>query len=93
MQAEFLRRLLEDHTGRFDRHGRKRVWLSPRRLERIRARQSRDADLIFRFLVVRLQVGIGDGPVRETGAGDCAEATALDEVALVEPPVISREMD
>src|SRR5262249_53687029 len=40
--------------------------------------------------VIRLEIGVGDRPVRDAGAGNCPEQAALDEVDLAEAPEVCR---
>src|SRR5690606_14305214 len=82
---------LEQHAGRL--HGQRRHRVGPRAGRVERAGRAGDADLPVDLRVVRLQLRVGDGPVGEAGALDRAEPAALDEVDLVEAPVVRREVD
>ena len=86
MIAEFSRALLEEHSARLDWHRRQRVRLRSRRIERTRSGLAGDAQVPLGLGVVRLEVGIGDGPIRESGSGDCAFLARLDEIDLVKAP-------
>ena len=56
-------------------------------------RQARDAQIIFGFRVVRLQVRIRDRPICQRRARHFAVKAALVEIALVKPPVIRSEVN
>src|SRR5712664_39887 len=77
MPAELARGTLENYAGGF--HGKRRhgVGLRARRIEGAGAGEAGDADFPFYFGVVRLEIGVGDGPVAEVGAGNGADFAAL----------------
>ena len=86
MQAQAQGRGLQDGLlarRRKRRHGQR---LAPRRFERVRPVVARNADFPLRLLVVRLQIGVGDGPVFERAAGHRAVGRAQVEIALHKPP-------
>ena len=90
MQPQLARAALEEHAGRLHRQRRHRIRLRARRIERAGAGETRHADLPLDLGVVRLEIGVGDRPVGEAGAGDRAEHAALDEVDLVKAPEVRR---
>ena len=93
MPAERLGGPLGEHADRLDRQGRQRIGPAPRRIEGIGAGQATDAHLPFDPGVVGLEVGVGDRPVVEAGSGDRPLEAPLDEVHLVETPVVAGEVD
>ena len=90
MQAQLARAAFEEHAGRLHRQRRHRIGLGARRIEGAGAGEARHADLPLDLGVVGLEIGVGDRPVSEAGAGNRAEHAALDEVDLVEAPVVGR---
>jgi hypothetical protein len=66
------------------------VRLGARRVERTRAGEARHADLPLDLGVIRLEVGVGDRPVGEAGAGNRAKDAALVEIDLVKAPEVGR---
>ena len=87
-----LRALLEEHAARLHRHRRQRIRLGARRIERTNARHARDSEVPLGLRVVRLQVGVGDGPIGKAGARNGAFLAGLDEVDFVEAPVVRGEV-
>src|SRR6478736_6480913 len=79
VQAELARAALEEDARRLHRQWRHRIRLGARRIEGTRAGEARHTDLPFDLGVVRLEIGVGDRPVSEAGAGNRAEHAALDE--------------
>src|SRR5437899_3767389 len=92
MPAELARGALENHTGRLHRQWRHGIGLRTRRIERAGAGQARDTDFPFDFRVVRLEVRVGDRPIREAGAGNRANLASLNEIDFVEAPEIRGEV-
>src|SRR4029077_5704163 len=92
MPAELAGGALENDAGTF--HGQRGhgIGLGARRIERAGASQAGDADFPFDLCVIRLEIGVGDGPVAEVGTGDGTNFTALDEVDFMEAPEIGGEM-
>ena len=88
MQAQLARAAFEKHARRLHRQRRHRIGLRARRIEGARAGEARHADLPFDLGVIRLEIGVGDRPVSEAGAGNRAEHAALDEVNLVKAPEV-----
>src|SRR5580704_12320021 len=92
MPAEFARGAFENYTAGFHREWRHGISLRARRIERAGVGLARDADLPFNSGVVGLEVGVGYGPIGESGARDRTHFAALDEIDFVEAPEIRREM-
>src|SRR6266852_2404711 len=92
MPAELARGTLENYAGTF--HGKRRhgIGLGARRIEGAGAGEARDADFPFDLGVVRLEIGVGDGPIAQIGAGNGADFAALDEIDFVEAPEIRGEV-
>src|SRR6267154_4998380 len=82
----------KNYAGTF--HGKRRhgIGLGARRIERAGAGEAGHADFPFHFGVVRLEVGVGDGPIAEVGAGNGTDFAALDEINFVETPEIGSEV-
>ncbi len=92
MPAELAGGALENYAGGFHRKRRHGVGLRARGIERTGARLAGDAYFPFDLGVIRLEIGVGDGPVAQVGAGDRADFAALDEIDFMEAPEIRREM-
>src|ERR1700732_4247893 len=92
MPAKLPSRALENYAGGFYGKWRHRIRLGARRIKRAGAGESGNADFPFHFGVVRLEVGVSDGPVAQIGAGNGANLAALDEIDFVEAPEICGEM-
>src|SRR6266436_1344869 len=92
MPAELARGTLENYAGTF--HGKRRhgIGLGARRIEGAGAGEARDADFPFDLGVIRLEIGVGDGPIAQIGAGNRADFAALDEIDFVEAPEICGEV-
>src|SRR5438874_1800567 len=84
---------LKNNSARFHRQRRHGIGFRSWRIKGAGARETRDTNLPFHFCVVRLQVRIGDGPIREICAWNRPYFTAFYEVNFVEAPVIRGEMD
>lgn len=63
MPAEFLSAAFEDDAATFDGKRGHRIGPGARRVEGAGVGEARDADFPFDFGVVRLKVGVGDGPI------------------------------
>jgi hypothetical protein len=85
--------LFENYAGSLGGERRHRVGLRTRWIKRTGTGKAGHADFPLYFRVIRLEIGVGDRPVGEAGAGDRAELGALDEIDFVEPPEIRGEMD
>src|SRR3981081_1125360 len=92
MPAELASGALKNYAGTFYGKRRHGIGLGARRIERAGAGQAGDADLPFHFGVVGLEIGVGDGPVAEIGAGNGTDFAALDEINFVEAPEIGGEV-
>src|ERR1700676_2213537 len=92
MPAKLPSRALENYAGGFYGKWRHRIRLRARRIKRAGAGKTGDADFPFDFGVVRLEVGVSDGPVAQIGAGDSTDFAALDEIDFVEAPEICGEV-
>src|SRR5712672_31192 len=92
MPAEFAGGAFKNYAGTLYGKRRHGIGLGARRIERTGASEARDADLPFHFGVVGLEIGVGDGPIAEVGAGDGTDFAALDEIDFVEAPEICSEV-
>src|SRR5258708_16846555 len=70
MPAELARGTLENYAGTF--HGKRRhgIGLGARRIEGAGAGEARDADFPFDLGVIRLEIGVGDGPIPQLSPGN-----------------------
>ncbi len=93
MVAQLARATFEQNAVRLHRHGRQRIRLRARRIERTGSCFAGDAQVPFSLGVVGLKVGVGDGPVGKAGAGDGAFLAGLDEVDFVKAPVVRGEVN
>jgi hypothetical protein len=92
MPAKLARGALKDHATRFHGQGRHRIGLGARGIKRTGTGLAGHANLPFDLGVVRLEVGVGDGPIGQRGTGDGTYLAALDEIDFVEAPEIRGEM-
>ena len=70
--TQLARAAFEQHAADFTGMGRQRIRLGARRIKRACAGLARDTQVPFRFGVVRLEIGVGNGPIGEAGARDRA---------------------
>src|SRR5260370_20661417 len=92
MPAELARGALENHTGRLHRQWRHGIGLRTGGIERAGAGEARDTDFPFDFCVVRLEVRVGDRPIREAGSGNRADLAAPADIGFVVAPETPRDM-
>lgn len=82
---------LAPHTLGLDRKRRKGISLAPPRLERV-AGLAGYPDLPLDLRVVRLEIRVGDRPVRNARSVRDAQTRGLFELDLREAPVVGREL-
>ncbi len=92
MPAELARGAFKNYARTLHRERRHGVGLGARRIEGAGAGETGDTDFPFDFSVVGLEIGVGDGPVAQIGAGDGADLAALDEIDFVKAPEIRGEV-
>src|SRR5208283_4024721 len=93
MIAEFSRSLLEENAAGLYWHRRQRVRLRPRWIKRTHSGLAGNAQIPLGFRVVRFEVGIGDGPIGKSRAGDCSFLAGLHEINFVKAPIVRSEVD
>src|SRR5262249_60229621 len=89
IKSELACRAFEENAARFHGEWRHGIKLRTRRIEGTRASEAGNADFPFDFRVVRLEAGVGDGPVNKCPARDRAGFTSFDENEFGERPEIS----
>src|SRR5216683_2316119 len=92
MPAELARGAFKNYARTLHGERRHGVGLGARRIEGAGAGEAGDADFPFDLGVVGLEIGVGDGPVAQVGAGNGADFAALDEIDFVEAPEIRGEV-
>src|SRR6267154_6255248 len=92
MPTELASGALKNYAGAFYGKRWHGIGLGARRIQRACAGEAGHANFPFHFGVVRLEIGVGDGPIAEVGAGNGTDFAALDEIDFVEAPEICSEV-
>jgi len=83
MVTELAAGALEDDAVSLHRQRRHGIRFRARRIERARAGETGDADFPLDLSVIRFEIGVGDGPIGEAGAGNIADLAVFLEIDFV----------